>query len=786
MINLSETLTWKQKFGLLPIHLRPLINDSTFVLLNGGNGDFCLQTENYDDLTPDYYSKSWSSSTKNFLVLDQGLVKIFNWEKNVYEEISQDVVKANFNKFYQYLLSNSRRSDKDVVPFIVDIFRQMRNLTREKTNPVEALNLLFVLLSSLEDDYLDLDENKWNLNKVDIPDNFGFFVDKINKGINNIKPEFDIIIRHSAGMLFQEAQKEVFYFSSQRDLFGGVSSTLETISSSYSSIHYTPPYLSRTIVENALRQLDLSKTSLKILDPSCGSSEFLVEVLKQLRELKYQGELEVIGFDSSQTAINTSNYLLRYEQRTIWRDQLKFKFLIVEDSLRESWDNDYDLILMNPPFVSWELLSNSINRDAVQHTLGSNFIGKPNQASAFFYKSIQSLKDGGVIGCVIPSSLLTLDSYKKLRDEISQIISFSLLGKLGNFVFEDALTDVSIIIGNKPKKMSMPTLLWTQNQKGVAQEALRDLRKMSYSNELSMSSDLYSIYQPLKFPIVKNTWKPVSSSEHELLTSLDLLVAEGRLSTIGQIFKVQQGIRQGAKNIFKITEAEYSKLSIKEKGYFRLVADNETIRYGQFQSPKTFIWYPYDRNGVVLKTVDDVIKNAQFSYETMLLPNEGLLKKRAGITEWWGLTRPRNWQFERQPKILSAEFGSSSSFAFDKIGHYVVERGNAWILNDLSDENDYYFYLSLFSSPFFDRLLSIYSKQLAGGNWYDLGKMYTSQIPIPEIFRSQEASEDLNKLHSGSHIYARLVEIGVQISEGSFFDKRVLDDWIQQYLYPRI
>lgn len=52
----------------------------------------------------------------------------------------------------------------------------------------------------------------------------------------------------------------------------------------------------------------------------------------------------------------------------------------------------------------------------------------------------------------MPSSLLTLDSYKKLRELTEATITFDLIGKLGNFIFEDALTDVSIILGHKPKE----------------------------------------------------------------------------------------------------------------------------------------------------------------------------------------------------------------------------------------------------------------------------------------------------------------------------------------------
>ena len=70
-----------------------------------------------------------------------------------------------------------------------------------------------------------------------------YFVDLINQGVRGIKPNLDLILRHTSGSLFQEAHREVIYFNPQRDLFGGVSSKLETRADAYSSIHYTPQYI---------------------------------------------------------------------------------------------------------------------------------------------------------------------------------------------------------------------------------------------------------------------------------------------------------------------------------------------------------------------------------------------------------------------------------------------------------------------------------------------------------------------------------------------------------------
>jgi type I restriction-modification system DNA methylase subunit len=764
MKNLVDIQVWKQQLGLLPIHLNPLKENEGHMMLNGGNGDFCLKTGDFEIENLDYFSKSWSSNTKNFLTLDNDHVYIYNWLNQKVESVPQKIVAENFDKFYSYLLSKSYKSSKDLVPFIIDIFRQFRNLTFEKSNPVQALNLLFGLLTSLEDDLNNLDTEKWGLENIDIPDGFGSCVEQIHNGFSDVKPEFDLIIRHSAGILFQEAQKEVLFFNPQRDLFGGTSSSLNTKASLYSSIHYTPPFLSRTIVENSLRNVNLQTKILKILDPACGSSEFLIEVLKQLRELNYQGNIEISGWDISETAIN------------IWKDRLDFSLKLVNDSLLENWDNNFDLILMNPPFSSWDLLNNKENRDAVREALGHSFIGKkPNQASAFFYKALNHLNENGIIGCVIPSSILTLDSYSKLRTDTNDLIDIKLLGKLGNFIFEDALTDVSFVIGKKPKTNHIPTIIWTRNEKGVAQEALRDLRKSIYNNQVTLDKPNFSIYQPISFPILKESWSPISIKNHNLFKGIERFVVEKRLSRVIDIFNVKQGIRTGNNKAFKISIQEYNNLPEQEKRFFRPSTENDSIIDGKLKIT-SYVWYPYNTDGIQIQTEDEFIQKAPSFYEkTSTYKTELSNRARKDESNWWYLSEHRAWLRKPNLKLISAEFGNSGSFGLDKSGGFVVERGNAWIPKKEFSINAYYFYLALFNSSFFDNLLSIYSKQLAGGKWYDLGKKYTKNIPIPNVYMDEVRN---------SEGFQRLVEIGKELSEGNTYTKSVSDNILEKYFYP--
>ena len=772
MNDLKNIETWKSNFGLLPIKLNPLLQEDKFLMLNGGVSDFCLKISALEgDNLQKTFQESWSTNTKNYLFIDNDSIQVTNWHDNKVEKIPNNKIEFNLNQFYKYLSSKSFRTQNDVVPFILDIFKQLRNLTFEKQDSSEAINLLFHLLISLEQDYTKIDTDLWNIPNAKIPDKFDYFVDLINQGVRNIKPNLDLILRHTAGILFQEAHREVLYFNPQRDLFGGVSSKLETIKDAYSSIHYTPQYIARSIVENVLKHTDINNSKeLRILDPSCGSSEFLIEVLKQLKNLNYDGKVIVTGFDSSESAIRTSNFLLAYENRKQWDSKIEFNIVKVEDSLVEDWGKN-DIILMNPPFNSWELLKSKENRDNVLSILNSVIKkSRPNQATAFFYKACISLNENGTIGCVLPTSIFYSEIYSELRNKLNQELSFKVLAKLGNYVFEDALTDVSLFIASNSKSDILPKLIWTKNEKGIVQDSLREFRKMNANNEQSVNNKNFSIYVPPYFPIVSNSWKVISFNENNFIKELDIYSKAGKLSAISDIFNINKGALLGIKNIFKLSLNDYENLPVDEKKYFRPILTNHSIKTGQIKIYE-YVWFPYDKSGLIFKEEKE-LESFDF-YNSNLLPNRELLEKRTGISNWWALTRPGNRQFIKEHRLYSNRFGNSDSFAFDKKGHCIIEEGNAFDPKKEFETKDYYFYLACFSSSMFDTLLSIYSKQLAGGKWYDLNQINIKSIP--NIHK--------NNLRQNA-AYLKLIDLGIELEMGNSFVKPIIDDILKSYFYP--
>jgi type I restriction-modification system DNA methylase subunit len=752
--------------------MNPKISESKFLMLNGGNKDFCLQTDCLVNDKASYFSDSWSTNTKNFIVLDKDAVCVYNCYDDKMESYPLKRIEENTDRFYEHLSLKSYKTPSDVVPFIIDIFRQLRNFTG-KRDPDEALNLLFKLLMSTEN-YTEANLSLWGIADVKEPSNFDYYVELIRQGVKSIPPNRDLILRHVSGALFQEAHKEIIYFDPQMNLFGAYSNKLITQNDNYSSVHYTPPYLARSIVENCLKQFDLQQQkSLKIFDPACGSSEFLIETLKQLKNLNYQGKVKVIGWDTSSSAVCTSKFLLKYEQRTQWDNRnLDFEIKHVPDSLSEQWDNDYDLIVMNPPFISWELLKDGNKKSAILDTLGASFERKrPNIAGAFFYKSVKCLNKDGVIGCVLPYSIFTSDIYTKIRQEIKEELSIKLVAKLGHYVFEEALTDVSFFIGKKSKSIDSPKLIWTKNEKGVTQEVLLDLRKMESSKQPAIERNSYSIYSASAFSLNTDNWKVISLKSNIFGQALLRFVSEKRLSPITDLFAINQGALSGVKNVFRITKDDYSALPEDEQRYFRPVITNKSIKCGRLETTD-FIWFPYNENGIILKSEAE-LKSISFARET-LIPQKEKLASREGISEWWGLTRPRNWQFKRGMRLYSNRFGNSDSFAVDESGNCVIEEGNAFIPKKALKQDDYYFYLAVLSSTIFDLLLSIYSKQLMSG--FDLGKVQIKNIPVPDVHL-----QDIRN----SAPYFRLVELGKELANGNPYVKHAIGDVVRDY-YPAI
>lgn len=761
---------WAAGSGQMPIRLAPVEDKPRYILLDGGVYDFCLDLAGEEMSASDYYSAAWSSDVKNYIAVKNEDAIIYNWSRSTSEKVKLSVLQDKMTSFLRILNSTSYRTSDDVTPFILGLFSQLRNLTLERREPIEALNLLFKLLISLcEEDLSQATCNRWGILNIHEPQGFDALLESIRRGVRNITPNLDFILRHGSGPLFETAHREALYFDPQFNLFGEISSKLGyAIQPKYSGVHYTPRYLVRSIVENALNNIRLGeKPSLTILDPACGSGAFLQEVLKQLREQDYPGKITLKGFDVSQMAEQTAHFLLSYENRSQWASQIEID-IHQQDSLTADWGKN-DIILMNPPFLSSELIKDTDTKEHVNNILADLQMKKrPNLAAAFLYKAVQSLNKEGVLGAVLPTSILFQEQYDHLREAIWEQMTMQTVAQLGNFVFSEALADTGFIIGKKNRTEGYtPLNIWCSNRDQSAFEAMKGWRKMQYDNTTQRISEHYNIYTPSHFPMVKSSWKVLPKEDDLFLQKITAKLANGDLKELSRIFDVRQGVIKGNRELFEIDVDAYNQLPKSEKSLYRPIASSQTISSGHVRL-FSYLWYPYHKMGLSIQSEEKFGDCYPQSF-AWLSNHKTTLLTRTGVNNWWELTRPRTEVFNRKETLLcSKRSGASHSFAIAPAG-YVVEEGNVYLFkNSYYTEEDKYFYLAYFSSSVFQRMLSIYARPLKAG--YDLGKVQIKDIPILDV-----SAENIRM----SNAYQELVILGREYAEGytarrDQFDKYVL------------
>lgn len=754
---------WAKQTGVLPVNLLHCQNTGVlkYAMLDGDINNFCLDYSENQDMDADVYKRlAWSSNMRNYIRVAGDDVMLYCVGNGSPECIPKNLVLNNMEKFYQYISPKQNTPTVEgVVPFVMREFRGIRNWLREENSAESSMTALLYMLASIREKEKI---NNANLVSLGLPINTLDIVgvlpsmeehlQHLREGMNGILLDISLLLRHAAGRLFEEANY-IAKFNPQLSLF-----TNYDINYAYDpqklGAFYTPTYLARSIVEKVIKESNIEdKKVISILDPACGSGEFLVEALRQLKTLGFVGKVKVYGWDVSSVAINIANFVLHFE-REEWNDSLELH-IEEHDSVVRNWPN-VDIILMNPPYSSWEQL-NEEQREAVKELMPK---GKPNLSSVFYLKAVNALKEKGILGCVMPTSFLINDSTKALRKDSKEKATPFYIGRLGSFVFQRAFVDVCVVMAKVGADIDENiTMLWTDNKGKLVPDALRKLRMIDYGASFPLNMEDVSIYkQETKNLLDNEVWMPLSYKEMQVKNTLDGLLACGVMECVKEVFSVKQGCRTGNNSLFKIKKQELLAMGDAEKAYFRPSVDSDSLQNNILQE-KSYVFFPYNENGLNILNEDELKDKVPTYYHKIIGSKEALASRAGDIKQWWALTRPRDWQFTTGIRLVSAEFGNSSNFSIDESGRFVVERGLAWLPKDKQMPIDnLYAYLAILSSEYFNTLLAIYSRQLAGGNWFNLEKKFVDHIPLPRFSDIEDFTLRL------------LTEYGKKIVAGARFD----------------
>jgi len=736
---------------LLPVPLFVRDGMDRSVLLNGTSGNFCLDTSLKTEA--DHRAKAWSANVGHYVAIRADQVEVQRWNKTIsdVERYSLSAVSRDLEKFHTYLVDTEPPVQRAVIPHVVRVFRQIRN-REELAGGTDSLKVLLLLLacaatskprSNVNDTEwaipndseglsMSIDEAEWEL----------LIESLLGPTDSDLRLDLQLLIRHAAGPVFQEAHREASLIDAAQLPLPGFARKAAGVRAADLGVgvHFTPPSLARSVVQQALAAADLHD-NFTIFDPACGSAEFLREALRQIRLSGFKGNLKLIGWDISSTACDMARFLLRWEQKN---DPAPIEFEINQlDSLAEKWPRDSDLLLMNPPFVSYEQLTPE-HRDAVRHVMGSLAQGRIEYSSAFIYKAVESLHPQAILGTIIPASFYESASAARLRDWVRERLSPWLLARLGSLaLFPDAIVDAGLLIGKVNGGNTKELLaFWADEKSESTAEGLRFLRKATMLSRprqsIAIDREGFSIYHAPELVQSDTSWSPKPYAAWNFARQLCHLPA------VNDLFNIHTGARSGLVRAFLLRKEKWLSLSKKEQRYFRPAVVNESIESGKLND-SVYVFYPYgefsiDSERQLRSLLPSFYKTQLAKYRPMLESRQSNAKEG----KWWQMYRPTLWQQVRIPKIVSVEYGDIGAFAWDTKGDFVVVGGYAWMpRSPLKGTGKFSLklglsYLAILNSPVFFELIASNSRKISGGQW-DLSNKYIGGLPLPSLLSVGES-----------------------------------------------
>jgi len=188
--------------------------------------------------------------------------------------------------------------------------------------------------------------------------------------------------------------------------------------------YFTP----RSIREILLDKLPNKKISPKVLDPACGTGEFLITAKKYFRNPK------LYGWDIDKKLIDIAK-----------KSVPKTNFKTINALLNQDYEK-YDLVIGNPPYYEFS------PSEEIKKKFGGIMNGRVNIFGLFIYQGIKWLKEGGCLAYIVPPSMNNGAYFLKLRKFIVDNSNIEYLHILKSpKIFHKALQSTMLLVLKKGK-----------------------------------------------------------------------------------------------------------------------------------------------------------------------------------------------------------------------------------------------------------------------------------------------------------------------------------------------
>jgi hypothetical protein len=230
--------------------------------------------------------------------------------------------------------------------------------------------------------------------------------------------------------------------------------------------HYTPPELVEFVLAEATRHWKPSSDSWRLIDPACGSGNFLVAAARSLSSRLHEPmaaflATRVHGFDIDPVAVKLARSalleLLPPRTSASTRNRVRkalARHVVAADSLAIESPESYDLILGNPPFLNQLEKGTAASRAEaarIASITGGAVRRYADLATAFLLWGLGRLAPRGRLAFVMPQSFLSTADARAARDASITLASLRSIWSSDTSMFEDASVRVCAVTFERGK-----------------------------------------------------------------------------------------------------------------------------------------------------------------------------------------------------------------------------------------------------------------------------------------------------------------------------------------------
>ncbi|MEW8956034.1 N-6 DNA methylase [Clostridium sp.] len=495
---------------------------------------------------------------------------------------------------------------------------------------------------------------------------------------------------------------------------------------------YTPRNIVNYMIQDLIKEyMIVDNPFIKILDPSCGGGNFLIELYNYLKDIymknlenintihglklqkstvyKHIMENNLYGFDIDETALK----ILRLDMWNIikakdFRDNIK-----VKDFLTTEEEEEFHIIIGNPPYIGHK----SIDKDYVKkikNMYKEVYVNKSDICYCFINRAKDFIKKDGKVALILSRYLMESQSAKGIRNFIED-----------NYTVEK-IVDFYGIRPFKGNGIDPLILFLSYNHKEeykfkVIRPRLNQIRKRDFNfiDEILREKDL-NVVLSSKEDLHQCFWRILNPIEKSIVRKIEDK-SNCSLKDIGENF---QGIITGCDKAFIVTASEIKKYKI-ETDILKPWIKSSNICNGEMINTDKWLIYSND--------IDiNIHKNALKYIENYYSKLKNRRECKRNIRKWYELQWGRSKKLFDEEKIIYPYKASENRFVSDKSGCYFSADVYGFTITDSSVNS--LFITNLLNSRLYEFYVKCNLKKL--GDY--LYEYYPNRLLTIKIFKNHD------------------------------------------------